>query len=473
MHITFHRSIFWAHLISGIIAGLIILSMAISGLIISFETQIMDWANRGLNVTPPADSTQVLSPEALVAKFKQHKPELNPSGITWKGDPARPATLSIGREGHFYVNPYTGEVLGEGNESVHDFMHAVTSWHRFLTGSGLERETGKAITGAGTLVFGILLVSGLYLWFPRHWRWTNLKAVLLFNRRLKGRARDWNWHNVIGFWSALPMLFIILTGLIMSYSWANNLLFRATGNEPPPPRTRGPGGPAAPGGPGMAMAQRSEGGERGPRGEGGERGPRGEGGERGPRGEGSERGPRGEGGERGPRGEGGERGPRGEGGERGPRGEGGERGPRGEGGPSAAPVSLAGLEPLFAQIRQENPGFASMSLRMPQQPGAPFPLMLDKGGRGQVHLRTMLNLDVAQQKVLASPDDITQQNLGRRLRMYSRYLHTGELFGLPGQVVAALSTLAAILLVWTGFALAWRRFFKKGRKTAPAPTVAA
>ncbi|HEY1083510.1 MAG TPA: PepSY-associated TM helix domain-containing protein [Prosthecobacter sp.] len=463
MHLTFHRSIFWAHLVSGILAGIIILSMAISGLMISFETQIMDWFNRGLNVTAPAAGTEPLSPEALVAKFKEQKPGLAPSGITWKGDATRPAVLSIGREGHFYVNPYTGEFLGEGNKEVHDLFHAITAWHRFLTGSGLERETGKAITGAGTLIFGVLLLSGIYLWFPRRWRWPNIRAVTLFNRRLSGRARDWNWHNVIGFWSALPMLLIILTGLIMSYTWANNLLYRATGNEPPPPRTRGPGGP---GGPGAGMAQRAEGGERGPRGEGGERGPRGEGGERGPRGEGGERGPRSEGGERGPRSEGGERGPRGEGGERGPRGEGGERGPRGEGGPAAASVSLAGLDSLIAQIRKENPDFVSLSLRMPQQPGAPFPVMLDKGGRGEVHLRTMLNLDVAQQTVQRSPENLSDQNLGRRLRMYSRYLHTGELFGLPGQVVAALSTLAAILLVWTGFALAWRRFFKRRSKAA-------
>ena len=77
----------------------------------------------------------------------------------------------------------------------------------------------------------------------------------------------------------------------------------------------------------------------------------------------------------------------------------------------------------------------------------------------------MLNLDPVQGKVLPSPDDITQQNLGRRLRMYSRFLHTGELFGLIGQTVAALCTLAAILLVWTGLALAWRRFF--GPKPSP------
>lgn len=404
MHLTFHRSIFWAHLISGILAGIVILSMAISGLLIAYEVQLMDWANRDLRVTPPTATATHLDIETLLAKVHETKPELKPSGITWKADPALPVTLSMGREGTYFANPYTGEFLGEGNHAWHDFFHAATDWHRFLTGTGLPREVGKAITGAGTLIFGILLASGIYLWWPRHWRWTNVRAVLLFNRKLKGRARDWNWHNVLGFWSAIPMLFIILTGVIMSYTWANNLLFRATGNEPPPPRTRQAGGPGA--APGGSMAQA------------------------GPRGEGS---------------------------------------PRGEGRPqmASAPVSLTGLAPLLQQAREQTPGWASLSLRMPQKAGDPFPVMVDRGGRGQVHLRTMLNLDTAQQKVLPSPDDITQQNLGRRLRMYSRYLHTGELFGFLGQTLAALCSLSAALLVWTGFALAWRRFFgRKGKASA-------
>ncbi len=105
---------------------------------------------------------------------------------------------------------------------------------------------------------------------------------------------------------------------------------------------------------------------------------------------------------------------------------------------------------------------------MPQKPGDPFPLMVDRGGRGQVHLRTMLNLDAAQGKLLPSPDDFQQQNLGRRLRMYARFLHTGELFGLIGQTIAALCTLATLILVWTGFALAFRRFFPKRGHAATA-----
>jgi uncharacterized iron-regulated membrane protein len=384
---TFHRLIFWGHLIAGLLAGVVILSMAVTGLIISYETQLLDWANRDLRVTPPAAGAARLDVEALVAKVRETKPGLNPTGITLKADPAMPVTLSVGKEGIFFANPYTGEFLGEGNHAWHDFFHAATDWHRFLTGTGLPKEVGKAITGAGCLIFSLLLLSGIYLWWPRHWRWANVRAIILFNPQLRDRARNWNWHNVFGFWSALPLLFIILTGLIMSYGWANNLLFTLTGSEPPPARERPAGGP------------------------------------------------------------------------------GGTR----EGGPAAPPPSLTGLEPLLAQARQQIPEWASLSLRMPQKPGEPFPLMVDRGGRGQVQLRTMLNLDVAQGKVLPSPDDLQQQNLGRRLRMYARFLHTGELFGLIGQTVAALCTVATLILIWTGFALAFRRFFPKRGHAAAAP----
>ncbi|WP_395748061.1 PepSY-associated TM helix domain-containing protein [Prosthecobacter sp.] len=378
---TFHRLIFWGHLVIGLVAGLVILSMAATGLIISYEAQLLDWANRDLRVIP---GTAHLDVETLLAKVHETKPDLQPSGITWKADPAMPVTLTMGKEGIFFANPYTGQLLGEGHRAWRDFFHAATEWHRFLIGTGLSKDTGKAVTGAGSLLFSLLLISGIYLWWPRHWRWSSLRAIILLNPQLRGRARNWNWHNVFGFWSALPLLLIILTGLIMSYGWANNLLFTLTGTQPPPPRERPAGGPGSPSG-------------------------------------------------------------------------GGKR--EGNGSPAPAP-SLSGLSPLLAQARQQIPGWTTLSLRMPLKPGDPFPLMLDRGGRGQVHLRTMLNLDVAQGKVLPSPDDIQQQNLGRRLRMYARFLHTGELFGFVGQTVAALATICTILLVWTGFALAWRRFTK-------------
>ena len=47
-----------------------------------------------------------------------------------------------------------------------------------------------------------------------------------------------------------------------------------------------------------------------------------------------------------------------------------------------------------------------------------------------------------------------------------RFLHTGEALGFFGKLVAALASIGGALLVWTGFALAWRRFIAWRRKPA-------
>ena len=49
---------------------------------------------------------------------------------------------------------------------------------------------------------------------------------------------------------------------------------------------------------------------------------------------------------------------------------------------------------------------------------------------------------------------------GRKVRTWLRFLHTGEALGWPGQLIAGLVSLGASLLVWTGFALALRRFLR-------------
>ena len=54
-------------------------------------------------------------------------------------------------------------------------------------------------------------------------------------------------------------------------------------------------------------------------------------------------------------------------------------------------------------------------------------------------------------------------NAGRKVRSWTRFLHTGEALGPAGQIVAGLASFGGLVLVWTGFALAIRRFFGKKR----------
>jgi len=39
-----------------------------------------------------------------------------------------------------------------------------------------------------------------------------------------------------------------------------------------------------------------------------------------------------------------------------------------------------------------------------------------------------------------------------------RFVHTGEYYGFVGQTIAGIACYAAVMLVWTGFALSLSRF---------------
>ena len=76
----------------------------------------------------------------------------------------------------------------------------MTNWHRYLAMSGESRATGRSITGISNAAFLVLALSGLYIWWPRQLTRRALTPIVWFRRTSTGRARDFNWHNTIGFW---------------------------------------------------------------------------------------------------------------------------------------------------------------------------------------------------------------------------------------------------------------------------------
>ena len=227
------KIIFWLHLVAGVSAGAIILVMSVTGILLTYERQLSEWAD-GFDVKPPEEAATI-GLEQLLADRVGTSP--SPTAILVSHAPAAPVSLQFGKSKSEYIDPFSGKLLGEGNQTVRGLFRSVLMWHRYLGREGATQPIGKAIIGAGNLIFLVLVVSGLFLWCPRQWSRPGLRAVMLFQRRLKGRARDWNWHHVLGFWAAIPLLLIVASGVVMSYPWANAMLFRLAG-EPPPPMTR-------------------------------------------------------------------------------------------------------------------------------------------------------------------------------------------------------------------------------------------
>jgi uncharacterized iron-regulated membrane protein len=223
------KALFWIHLTAGCTAGLVVLMMSVTGVLLTYEQQIVAWAENQTRSTPGAKR---LSPEELLAKLRESG-QPAPAALSLRAGATDPVEVTFGRDRIFYIDAYSGSVLGQPAQRTRAFFRGVTEWHRWFAAQGTSRATARAITGACNLAFLLLAISGLYLWLPRRWTWQHVKPVVFFRRRLHGRARNFNWHNVIGVWCSVPLAAITISGAVMSYPWANNLVYRLTGSEAP------------------------------------------------------------------------------------------------------------------------------------------------------------------------------------------------------------------------------------------------
>jgi uncharacterized iron-regulated membrane protein len=366
------------------LAGIVILVMSVTGVLLTYERQMVDWAERGYRSGPAEPGAPPLGAEALVQAVRRQRPAVEIDSITRASDPSAPVELRLGRS-PLFVDPYTGRVLGEGATGLRGAFGAITAWHRWLGASGDGRSVGRAITGACNLAFLFLVLSGIYIWWPRPFDRRRLRAAVVFDASLRGKARDFNWHNSVGIWLALPLAAVVASGAVISYPWARDLLYSATGSEPPPRRR--PGGPRRAGAAPDTRGQRVE-----------------------------------------------------------------ER------------ASLEGLDRLWSRAAEASPGWQSIRVRLPL-PDDAVSFAVDRGHGARPDLRTELTLHRRTGRVLAS-DGYEDASAGRRLQSWLRWIHTGEAGGVAGQTLAGLASAGAALLVWTGVALAWRRFVAWRRRAA-------
>jgi len=212
------------------VAGVVIFIMCVTGALLAFERQTIEWSERDARYVP-VGGEQKLGAAEVLAKVTESRPEANPSSIAIKNQPGAAWEISLGRDGILFADPYTGAIIGESNKKVRNVMSTIREWHRYVALSGDQRHVGKAITGVGNLLFLFLAVSGLYIWFPRNLAWKALRPVIWFRGGQRGKARNFNWHNTIGFWTSLLLIVFTLTATVISYRWASNLLYTLTGNE--------------------------------------------------------------------------------------------------------------------------------------------------------------------------------------------------------------------------------------------------
>jgi uncharacterized iron-regulated membrane protein len=233
------KVLFWGHFAVGTVAGTLILLLCLSGAVLAFQPQILRFLERSARTISARPRGEALPAGTILRLASEASPGEGPTAATLSADPSEAAAVAFGRERIVYLDPSTGTVIGEGSHAGRAFFAWVQDLHRWLALPEESREAGKTATGAATVAFFALALLGLYIWWPRIRGIRKPSTVGFFQRGLSGKARDFNWHNVVGIWSALPILVITVTGMVLSYRWAGDLVYRIAGSPPPPPQTAG------------------------------------------------------------------------------------------------------------------------------------------------------------------------------------------------------------------------------------------
>ncbi|MEJ7557113.1 MAG: PepSY-associated TM helix domain-containing protein [Pedobacter sp.] len=222
----------WLHLWLGLASGIIVLIVCITGCIWVFNEEITGLMEPETKIEKR--NKPVLSPSQLSAVAKQEYPDKVIAYAQYLQGRAITVNLKSpkeqGRRGGgvtLKVDPYTGKILKKDvrKKGETDFFRVILNGHRFLW---LPFAIGRPIVNYGTLVFVVLLITGLIWWYPKKWNKSTTDKSFKIKWGASFKRVNLDLHNVLGFYSLILLLFIGLTGMVYGISWYSEGLYWVT-----------------------------------------------------------------------------------------------------------------------------------------------------------------------------------------------------------------------------------------------------
>lgn len=218
------------HLWLGLSSGLVVFIVAVTGCIYAFQAEIKELTYSFMAVEPQEKA--VLPPSEISKIAEDVFPEGHLHAILYptKEKSVQAIFFSYG-EGfdHYqiaYINPYSGELLKLKDEYA-DFFRIVLDGHFYLW---LPPEIGQPVVASFTLVFLFMVISGLILWWPKKKK--NLKQSLNIKWSARWRRKNYDLHQVLGFYAMTFALVFAITGLVWGFLWfRDGVYFVASGGE--------------------------------------------------------------------------------------------------------------------------------------------------------------------------------------------------------------------------------------------------
>ncbi|WP_164914179.1 PepSY-associated TM helix domain-containing protein [Aquimarina sediminis] len=223
------------HLWLGVIGGIILFVVCLTGTILAFEEDVIEIINKEYRLTVSDNRHSIYE----IKSFVEHQKNVEVVDVFYREDNKEGYPISIGyidkkkkqrRPDRISLNPYTLEEVEESEFlKGHHFFETIAVLHRWLL---LDKKIGRPIVGASTIVFIVLCISGMVLWLPKKMkRWSAWRKNLTIKWNGKWKRINYDVHNTLGFYALFPMLIMAFSGLIWSYGWYYEGLEKVLGDK--------------------------------------------------------------------------------------------------------------------------------------------------------------------------------------------------------------------------------------------------
>ncbi|MGV0026866.1 PepSY-associated TM helix domain-containing protein [Phormidesmis priestleyi] len=206
---TLRKAVFSLHRYVGLLVGLLLIVIGLTGSLLVFEPEINDWLTMR-QFGQVTQQTQPLTPEQLLNLAKVNYPTLKPVGLYLPDRLDRPVKLrmelpqtnpKVYLDGSYevFLNPYSGAVLGDRNERFSYYRFLLNLHYRLFA-----EDIGIAVVGIAGFLLLLLSLSGLVLW-PG---WRKLIAGFKINWNAHPKRLNFDLHKVVG---VIAVVFLVLT----------------------------------------------------------------------------------------------------------------------------------------------------------------------------------------------------------------------------------------------------------------------
>ncbi|MCM0207760.1 PepSY domain-containing protein [Bacteroides fragilis] len=225
---TFRKACAKLHLWLGLLSGIVVFIVCITGCLYAFKDEITDAMQPWRFVDP--QEKEFLLPSRILAIADSVMEGASATAITY-GEESDAVWVDYYRPemdmSTVFIDPYDGRVLKSviKKSGDFDFFRFVLGGHRTLW---LPREIGSPIVGYSVLIFLITLITGIVLWWPRRWTRKALVQRLTMRRPCTFSKLNFDLHNVVGFYASFLLFILCFTGLIFSLNWFSKAVYGIT-----------------------------------------------------------------------------------------------------------------------------------------------------------------------------------------------------------------------------------------------------